>query len=374
MLYAQDGVNISVGDEFSKHAAIICKTTWGSSLFVTIHDYTRGNFRGPRGFTFHDLPEGYFHTGGADGIGTKVVIITEAMSHYTAARDLVAMTCGDITRYGGLPLIFINVLDVATFGNRGSQTQLSLSQVMNGLYSVAVQQRLVLFAGETAELGICVGSENPDAVTKFNWAGFALGVNHPNQIITGERVKTGDIVVALREQGFRSNGMSAVRAAFRMQFGEQWWKNPDAKNAIQAAAQPSILYDLFLATANGWYGDTPVNVSLIAHITGGGIVDKLFRDCLAPMGLGAHLDDLWYPPKIMQQCAQWREMPDAECYEVWNGGQGVVVVLQPDHLKRFLALAKPFGIQAKVCGTITANPTLIIQSKFLDRNILEYGA
>jgi len=92
------------------------------------------------------------------------------------------------------------------------------------------------------------------------------------------------------------------------------------------------------------------------------------------MGLGAHLDDLWYPPKIMQQCAQWREMPDAECYEVWNGGQGVVVVLQPDHLKRFLALAKPFGIQAKVCGTITANPTLIIQSKFLDRNILEYGA
>ncbi|HLD20102.1 MAG TPA: AIR synthase-related protein [Patescibacteria group bacterium] len=373
-IYEKAGVSLNAGDEFSAYAAKICKESWGNSPYVEVIDGTREHFRGPRGFVFQYLPEGCFMVGAPDGAGTKTILVNQALSHHTAACDVMAMTCGDITRHGGLPLVFFNVLDVASIGQPQTIRFNLFRKAIVGLGLAAVNERVVLLGGETAELGVCVGSEDPEATTKFNWAGFAIGVNHPDKLITGEKLRPGQIVVALREQGFRSNGISAVREALRQRFGKEWWKVREAKPHIKAAAQPSVLYDHFLTTANGWYKLPRIEAVLASHITGGGIVGKFFRDCLEPHWIGANLHALWEPPTIMRQCAQWSGMSDQEAYRVWNGGQGVLVVLEPGDVERFIALAKTFDIQAKVCGTITADPTLVINSKFTTGTVLEYGA
>jgi phosphoribosylaminoimidazole (AIR) synthetase len=290
--YAKDGVNVAVGDSFSAFAARVCAET--SSPFITVKDWSKGHFRGPRSFKFKHLPNDVEFDIGADGIGTKVVVITEAMSHSQAAIDVLAMTCTDVTRWGGKPLMFSNVLDVATLGADGTATQKLFRDAIIGLAQAAKQQGILAYRGETAELGACVGSENPDAVTKFNWAGFALGAYDPKRVITGAKMRPGDIVVALQEKGFRSNGMSSVRAALRERFGEKWWENSDARPAIRAAARQSVIYDRFLTWANGWDDipsfTPPFAMKCIAHISGGGIPSKFGEDILFRQGLSATLD------------------------------------------------------------------------------------
>jgi phosphoribosylformylglycinamidine cyclo-ligase len=368
--YAKDGVNIEAGDNFSAFAGGICRASWGNSPFVEVHDFGQ-HFRGPRGYTFRNLPKGWFEMGAPDGVGTKVAITTEARNHPFSAHDLVAMGAGDITRWGGMPLAVFNVLDVATLGKKGSETRKHFEELMIGLGQVAHQEKLVLIAGETAELGPYVGSENPKAVTKYNWAGFVIGVNHPKKIITGERIREGDAVVALEEPGFRSNGVSAVRKALARKFGPKWWANSNAKPAIEQAGRRSTLYDHFMSVCNGWHDkkfEPRFDIHGIVHISGGGIPGKFFRDILVPLKLSANLPDLFDPPEIMQQCADWRgsELPGQECYEVWGGGQGMLVVMSSSQVKGFVQVAKAQGLLAKQCGTIVKRnvPELRIRSKF----------
>lgn len=378
-LYAQDGVNVHEGDSFSAAAARVCRESATNSNYVEVHDLSQGHFRGPRGFTLRNLPDGCYLDLAPDGIGTKVIIVDAASAHRRASQDLMAMCCGDITRWGGLPLLFTNVLDVSTLG-KGSEDATSNQRMTNdafrdmilGLGDVAKDQGIVVYKGETAELGQCVGSENPDALTKFNWAGVAFGVYHPDKMITGDSLAAGQVVMALREHGFRSNGISSVRKALALKFGPNWYQNPDAAWVITAAVTPSVLYDRLLAHLNGWHQGLRIKMHLIVHVTGGAFRSKLGEDILFPRNLSADLDDLWTPPEIMCQCAQWRGMTDEDCYETWHGGQGVLVVIDEGDVDRFIRRAHEFGIEAKACGKITntGHPTVTIRSKFNDRPII----
>jgi phosphoribosylaminoimidazole (AIR) synthetase len=240
-LYKQDGVDIDLGDAFSAFCAKLGKTTYNSSPFVRMFDLSRDNFRGPRGFQLTALPDGYYQTGTVDGIGTKVVIIDAAGRHITSANNLVAMVAMDITRYGGLPLIMFNLLDARSLGKiLDDETYRACQEIVRGLQQVCLAERYVMFTGETAELGLGVGSENPDATVMFNWGAMMLGVYHPYKMILGDTLRPGQVVVVLRDD-FRSNGISSVRKALAMKYGLEWWNNKDAMPDIIAAASPSAL-------------------------------------------------------------------------------------------------------------------------------------
>lgn len=378
-LYAADGVDIAAGDEFSAFAAKLCAHTHNNSPFVRVCDLSAGHFRGPGMLTFEGLCPGWGMAIAADGLGTKSSIISAALSHYTAGYDLLAMLCGDLTRYGHLPVVFSNVLDTATLGKAGDRTNLLFRRLIEGLVAAAHAEGVVLYRGETAELGICVGSDDLEAVTKFNWAGFAIGISDPKRTITGERLRPGQRIVALREHGFRSNGMSSVREALRIRFGNEWWKNPGAGAHIEAAAAPSVLYDPLLTYLNGWRCRDfvpAVNVHGISHITGGGIKSKFAEDLLFGRGLSAELDDLFDPPPIMRSAARWRGMSDEECYAVWNGGQGVLMIVDEIDVNAVRISASNHGIEAKECGRIMqqhmAPPSVCLKSKFSVHGDIEY--
>jgi len=356
LTYKVSGVDVEAGDSFSNFCATVCRGSYNNSpRHIKVTDLSKGNFRGPRGWQYQGMPAQFILTTAPDGIGTKVILIVAAGDYLGAAINLIAMTADDIACWGGLPTVFSNVLDAKSVGNPGTRQFMAYQKMMTGLGKVAKKQKLVLLNGETAELWDCITSENPQAKVQFNWGGVMNGVYDPNRMILGDKLRCGQVVIALRD-GFRSNGISLVRRCLAREFGKQWYKNPKAKQAIKEAAKPAMIYAFFLATLNGWYDpefkpDPNVTIALAAHLSGGSIKGK-FAEMLFRHGFSADLLNLWAPPAIMRKCAKWGAVSDEECYSSWNGGQGMLLVVEPGQAKYLIHLAKKFGIEARVCGVI----------------------
>ncbi len=370
-LYKDDGVDVDVGDNFSKHCGRICRDTYANSPFVEVTDLSQGNFRGPRGFRLKNLPEGTIQTLAADGIGTKATIIVASGQLKAAASNVFAMTAMDITRWGGIPLVFANILDVSSLGEIDSDTYRYCMGLMDGMDAIARMHQYVVLTGESAELGVCVGSDDPNAKLKFNWGGFMLGAYHPKKMILGDTLGPGQVLVALRDS-FRSNGLSSVRKAFRIRYGSEWFSNPAARTDLIAAASESAQYDRALNFVHGWLreGDEKlspiINMHLVVHLSGGAFESKLGKDILRPLRLSATFDNLFDPPQIMRDCADWRGLSDRDCYSAWNGGQGALVVVEPEDADRLIMFMATYGIDARVAGKITpyAGYDVQIVSKF----------
>jgi phosphoribosylaminoimidazole (AIR) synthetase len=376
-LYREDGVNIALGDDFSTFCSKVCRATYANSPFVEVIDLAKGNFRGPRGFRLKNLPANCLQTLAADGVGTKVVPIVASGKLMTAASNVIAMTAMDITRYGGMPLVFANIFDVASLGEPGSETHRMCLDAMAGLSEITAKHNYVVLNGETAELGACVGSEDPNAKLKFNWGGVMYGVYHPYKMIYGDTLAPGQIIIALRDD-FRSNGISSVRKALALRYGKKWFSNPKALPDIIAASTASAQYDRLLNFLHGWLREdtsnlTPiVKMHLIVHLSGGAFESKLGKDMLAPQGLSADLNDLFDPPLIMRQCADWRGLSDEECYKTWNGGQGALVVVDDaKDVSIFMDAARKYDVEAKVVGRIHSPRDYVVRvrSKFTGKTI-----
>ncbi len=374
-LYATDGVNVAEEATFSSYAGSVCRGSYENSRFVKVHDLSHGHFRGPRPVTFQNLPEEYIIESSADGLGTKGILIDAAGMHETAGYDLVAMTATDITRYGGLPLVLINILDLVSVGNEGDEVNTTYKKLLTGLGKAAKESNIVVLKGETAQMSVCIGSEIPNSPTRFNWGATMTGVYHKDKMVTGDTLRAGQRVIALKEQGFRCNGISSVRKALAMQYGPLWWTNSEAKEDIRAATAPSLLYDVFVNTIHGWYAldfkpEMPLHA--IVHLSGGGIKEKFGNDLLKPRGLGAVLDNLCDPAPIMKKCAAWRGIEGEEFYETWNAGQGMLLVVNEEDADRCVARAKDFNIEAQICGEIVKaeeGKTLTIHSVLFNTTI-----
>ncbi len=367
-IYSQDGVDVEEEALFSKFASSVCKASYQNSPFVKVHDLSDGQFRGPRPFTLKNLPEGYFIEVATDGLGTKGILIDAAKTHHLAAYDIIAATASDVTRYGGIPLIFVNVFDTVGIGDEGDEVNKTYKKTIAALGDVAEKEKIVILKGETAQMSDAMGSEITDSKTKLNWSGTMIGAYHKDKMITGKNLAPGQVIIGLKENGFRCNGISSVRKALKAKFGQKWWKNPKAKKSIKKAAIPSVLYDLYVNTLHGWFNKNfkpEINIHSIVHLSGGAFKEKLAKDILFPKKLSAELFDLWEPPQIMKKCAEWKKINDEEFYEIWHGGQGMLLIVEEKNADYCIKRAKDFSIQAKIIGRITkeSKPQVSIISK-----------
>lgn len=113
------------------------------------------------------------------------------------ARNLIAMSADDIARYGGLALVYANVID---YSQLDDDNAMAYRELMLGLGDICREQGIVLLTGESAKLSQFVGSENPKALFPFNWSGVLHGLYHENMMITGEEVAEGDYIIALEQK------------------------------------------------------------------------------------------------------------------------------------------------------------------------------
>jgi len=329
------------------------------------------DFTGIRMIDVGNLPQGTLLGLGFDGVGTKVEIGERGANHDTIAYDLFAMVCDDAVVRGGEPVLVGTVLDVNTLGGEDDSCLHFIKQLARGYVNAAREAGVAVINGEIAELGARVQGYGSFA---YNWSAGVLWFAKRDRMFTGFEIEAGDTLVGLREEGFRSNGLSLVRRILTQNFGEHWHtRSWEGQNVGELVLRPSRIYArAIIAMMGGVDGEPQAKVHGVAHITGGGIPGKLGR-ILQPKKLGAHIDDPFPPGDIVLYCQELGKVPDEEAYKTWNMGQGMIVVTpEPD---KVMDVAKNYHLEAKVIGRAVPTPGTSIRSQgtFKKDKVLEFN-
>jgi phosphoribosylformylglycinamidine cyclo-ligase len=295
-----------------------------------------------------------------DGVGTKIEVAERLWSytgdpsyHRGIASDLFAMVCDDAVVRGAEPVLVGSILDA------NKLYPAVVEQLAEGMVDAALEARVAVINGETAELGDRVGGYGD---IRYNWGASVVWVAKEERLIDGSCVEAGDALVGFRETGFRSNGLTLVRKILRDRYGKRWHeKEHEGENVAETVLTPSCIYTPVVVDVVGGYENTPwASVKAVAHITGGGIPEKLGR-ALRPSGYGADISDPFEPPEFMHYCQEIGNVDDAEAYRTWNMGNGMVVVTpEPDNV---IVLAKEHGIHAKRIGEVRKRRGIRIRNR-----------
>lgn len=356
MDYAQSGVNIELGNEASKMLYEAAKKTFKNragnigEIITPVDD-----FSGIRVIDISKLPEGSMMCMGFDGVGTKVEIAQRMNDHSTIAFDLLAMVCDDAIVRGAEPVLVGSVLDVNSLGDDLEM----IKQLCDGYVKAANVANVAVINGELAELGDAVGGYGK---FKYNWCSALIWFARKDKLFTGKEINIGDSIVVFKEKGFRSNGLSLVRKIFENEHGENWHNYElDGERLGSLVLEPSVIYSKALVSMHGGFqSEGTCEIHGVAHITGGGLPEKLGR-ILAPSGYGVELYDLFQPPKAMSYCQKIGAISDDEAYKTWNMGQGLAVVTPEPH--RVITEASRYGFNAKIAGKVIQNNSITLRSK-----------
>ena len=367
--YEDAGVNIELGDDVSKILYNAAKETWINrkgklgELIVPFDD-----FSGVRAIDVSNFPSGTLMNIGFDGVGTKMELAERINDHSTIAFDLFAMVCDDAVVRGAEPVLIGSILDVNSLGKDGETYIEQVKQLAKGYIEAAKAANVAIVNGEVAEIGNRVGGFGP---FNYNWGAAVVWFTNKDKLFTGREIKVGDSVVAFKENGFRSNGLSLVRKVFQKIYGDDWHKKElDGISFGKLALTPSKIYSKTIIDAHGGMdNEKRAEIHGVAHITGGGIPGKLSR-ILKVSSLGAELDDLFEPPKVMLHCQDIGNINDREAYSTWNMGNGMLVITpEPE---RIIQIARENGVEAKIAGRITIDKQIKIKNKgnYRDEEIL----
>jgi len=274
-----------------------------------------------------------------DGVGTKVVIAQRMGRYDTVGIDLVAMVVDDLVVCGAEPLF---LTDYVVFGKLRPERA---AAIVAGVARGCEQAGCALLGGETAEHP---GHLGPD---DFDLAGAATGVVEADALLGPDRVRPGDVVIALASSGLHANGYSLVRRVIGEAGLALDAQPPELDRTLgEELLTPTRIYArdcLALAAEH--------DVHAFAHITGGGIAANLSR--VLPQGTGAILDRAtWRPPPIFALLADHGDIDPAELERVFNLGIGMIAVVAPTDTGPALHTLKSRGIQAWPLGEVTQSP------------------
>ncbi len=361
--YADSGVNIDLGDNVSEILYNAAKQTWGNrkgrlgEVIVPFDD-----FSGVRAIDVSNLPYGTLMNIGFDGVGTKMELAERVGNHRTIAYDLFAMVCDDAVVRGAEPVLVGSILDVRSLSDENGNPFLDqVRQLAQGYIEAAKAANVAIVNGEVAELGSRVGGYDS---FNYNWGAGVVWFARKDRMFTGREIKEGDALVGLKEDGFRSNGLSLVRRVMTYHQKENWhnisWKT-GLHTLGSLALTPSRIYSKAVVDMFGGFdGEPKVEIHGIAHITGGGIPGKLGR-ILKPSELGAVIDNPFKPSDFMLYTQALGNVSDEEAYRTWNMGQGMVIV--SPYPERVIDVARIHGIESKNIGYVTGNRSIKIKNE-----------
>ncbi|PKQ15303.1 MAG: phosphoribosylformylglycinamidine cyclo-ligase [Actinobacteria bacterium HGW-Actinobacteria-7] len=252
---------------------------------------------------------------GTDGVGTKLKLAQLLDQHDTVGIDLVAMCANDILVSGAEPLFF---LDYVAVGRLESDR---MSAIVGGIAEGCRQAGCALIGGEMAEHPGTMDADD------YDLSGFCVGVVDRPKMITGEKVRLGDVVLGLSSSGLHSNGFSLVRrAVVEGHENELDLPRVDLGGASLGAAllEPTRLYvKSVLELLNDG-----TDVHAMAHITGGGITENLDR--VLPDGCDALIHrDSWPVPSVIKAVVEAAALSADDAYRTFNMGVGFALVLDP---------------------------------------------
>ncbi|WP_371368044.1 Phosphoribosylformylglycinamidine cyclo-ligase [Sporomusa rhizae] len=248
---------------------------------------------------------------GTDGVGTKLKIAFMADKHDTIGQDGVAMCVNDILVQGAEPLFFLDYLAV------GKLEPEKVASIVSGVAMACRESGCALIGGETAEMA----GFYPDG--EYDIAGFAVGVVDRDKIITGEKVKPGDVIIGLPSSGVHSNGYSLVRKiCFDVKkFSIDTYIPEFGRTLGEELLEPTRLYPKACLPLFEKF-----DIHGMVHITGGGFYDNIPR--VLPENCGVEVDTTAWPElPVFKLLQEWGGVAKAEMYRTFNMGIGMILII-----------------------------------------------
>ena len=275
---------------------------------------------------------------GTDGVGTKIKLAFLMDKHDTIGIDCVAMCVNDLACAGGEPLFFLDYIAC------GKNIPEKIAEIVKGVSAGCVQSEAALIGGETAEHpGLMPEDE-------YDLAGFAVGVVDEKDLITGENLKPGDVLIGMASSGVHSNGFSLVRKVFDMTV-ESLNTYYDELGATlgETLLAPTRIYVKALKAVK----EAGVTVKACSHITGGGFYENVPR--MLKEGTHAVINKNSYPvPPIFTLMAKKGNIEEHMMYNTYNMGLGMIVAVDPADVDKTMEAMKSAGDTPYVVGTIEA--------------------
>ena len=272
-----------------------------------------------------------------DGVGTKIVVAQALDVHDTVGIDLVAMVVDDLVVCGAEPLFLQDYIAV------GTVIPERIAALVKGISEGCVQAGCALLGGETAE--------HPGLMADgaYDLSATGVGVVEADAVLGPERVRPGDVVIAMGSTGLHSNGFSLARHVLleigRMPLEGQ--VEEFGRTLGEELLEPTRIYakDCLAVVAEA-------EVRTFAHITGGGMAANVAR--VIPPGLRAVLDrGTWTPAPVFSMIAQRGRVERPEMERTFNMGVGMVAVVAPEDVDRTLAVLTARHVPSWVLGEIT---------------------
>ena len=335
--YADAGVDTAAGDR----AVALMKDAVASTMTPAVVGGV-GGFAGLVDVsTLRDYRRPLLATS-TDGVGTKVAIAQALDIHDTIGQDLVGMVVDDIVVVGARPLLMTDYIAC------GHVVPERIADIVRGIAQACAAIGTPLLGGETAEHP---GLMAPD---EYDVAGAATGVVEADRMLGAEKVRAGDVLVALGASGLHSNGYSLVRRVIEHAGWGLEREVPEFGRTLgQELLEPTRLYTrvclAMLETLSSPAAPGPIHA--LSHITGGGLAANVAR--VLPNGLIADVDrSSWMVPPVFSTVRELGSVPWEDLEGTLNLGVGMVAVVEPGVVDAVLRVAEGSDIPAWVLGEV----------------------
>jgi phosphoribosylformylglycinamidine cyclo-ligase len=304
MTYARAGVDVSQVRKSHEALARRLESTFKTRKGKVGHPvFPIGHYAG-----LVDLDDGRVLSLHTDSVGTKV-IIAQLMSKYdTIGIDCVAMCANDLICTGTEPISFLDYLAMARHDRR------IVEEVAAGLVEGANQGGMAIIGGETAIV--------PDLLSNnagLDLVGMAAGIGKRNDLILGDKIRTGDALVGVASSGIHSNGLTLARKILLREYKLRENVPELGRSIGQELLEPTRIYVKPVLEMT-----RKLEVHGLAHMTGGAFA-KLDR-IVGQARLGASVEQLPPTPGIFRIIQRYGRVSDLEMYRTFNMGVGFVIV------------------------------------------------
>lgn len=333
MDYRKSGVDIEAGYESVELMKQFVKRTLRPEVLGGI-----GGFSGAFSLAGIKDMEDPVLLSGTDGVGTKLKIAFLLDRHDTIGIDCVAMCVNDVACAGGEPLFFLDYIAC------GKNVPEKIATIVSGVAEGCVQAGCALVGGETAEHpGLMPEDE-------YDLAGFSVGVCNRKDLITGEELKPGDVLIGIASSGVHSNGFSLVRNIFEMSKENLTRFYPELGAPLgEVLLAPTRIYVKALKSAK----EAGVRIHACSHITGGGFYENVPR--MLKDGIRAVVKkDSYEVPAIFRLMAEKGEVSEHVMYNTFNMGVGMMVAVDPADVEKTLRAFEAAGETCFVIGECKA--------------------
>ena len=275
---------------------------------------------------------------GTDGVGTKLKLAFLLNKHDTVGIDCVAMCVNDVACAGAEPLFFLDYIAC------GKNEPEKIATIVGGIADGCLQSGAALIGGETAEM------PGFYPIDEYDLAGFAVGVVDKKDLITGQTIKPGDVIIGIASSGVHSNGFSLVRSVFKMtEEALNTYYDSLGKTLGEALIVPTRIYVKALNSVKS----AGVTIKGCSHITGGGFYENIPR--MLPEGVKAIVNkDSYEVPAIFKMLSTDGDVSEEMMYNTFNMGIGMILAVDEADVEKTMEALKSAGEESYVIGKIEA--------------------